>query len=150
MNLELIHWIIDRITGIVLIIMVGFICLFFYKSLFWTPGDDLTTFAKDVNCHNNTCEITFLYNVSSYWQAASTGSDVPVVGGNDWVICLNGTEIVRDGNLRVGDMVATAYLHFIDGMQDGWVTTRGSNNFWDDAYKFPIQSVSCVVGGVLR
>lgn len=144
------HWVGEMGMFGAIVILLGLASFFLYRAMFWMPADDYSTFVRDIHCEGASCNITFAYNVSSYWQAAGTGSDVPVVGGNDWIICLNGTEVVNGGDLRVGMLVGTAYLHFIEEINDGWVKTRGSNNLWNDPYRFANQSVSCVVAGVMR
>lgn len=155
-----ISYVLDQIEKLV-VISFSLVAIFFLIGVLyfgfglindynWKPIDDLTTLAKNVTCSGNNCTVQFLYNVSSYWQNAGTGSDVPVIGANDWIICLNGTEIIKSGNLRVGMIVATSYLHFIEEIKDGWITTRGSNTHASDPYRSPEESVNCVVGGVLR
>lgn len=116
----------------------------YFFGLSSSPYDDLETFAKNINCEKNWCNISFALNVEDYYNIAPTGSMVPSVGGNDVVICGIGTP-------KVGDFViANGVIHQLYSINNGWVKLKGVNNDVTDAFEFPVDKIDCIVMAVIR
>jgi hypothetical protein len=150
-KIETIHKISRILIETSILCLIILLNLFLYQQLSWKPYDDLTNHLsnpnewwKSVNCSGNKCTIEFDSKVKAVYQIATTGSDVPVVGGNDVVICL-------DTKPKLGDLVDVGVLHLIYKIENGWGQTRGTN--WlaaPDLFKFPLNNTKCVVGAVIR
>lgn len=118
-----------------------------YKLSTNIPYDDLGTHVTNMTCHENFCEVEFDRNVSTYFQAASTGSMVPLIGGKDWVVCLD----ANNETLELGEIIITPFaLHMIYDIDGDWYITKGWNNPDVDPYKVAKDKVRCVVGLVGR
>lgn len=131
----------------VMIVVCLLATLFFYKLIFYKPSDDGRSFVESLVCYNKTCMVNFTYDVIYVNGVIGSGSDSPVVGANDKIVCLDvPLEEIRVGDLAIGQY----YLHFIEEKGDGWVTTRGSNNWVSDGFRQSTESIKCVVGMVGR
>ena len=133
------------------IILIALIIIYCYKNIYWKPYDDASNhlltkydYWNSVYCEGNSCNITFDSNVSDVAQIAGTGSDVPLVGFNDVVICLNTTP-------KIGELVTVDnIIHLVYSYDGGFIETRGYNNQVADNFKFPANQVNCVVAAILR
>jgi len=135
-----------------ILVMISLAIIYLYNSIFWKPYDDASNhllnkdrYWDSVDCEGNKCTITFDSNVSNVVGVAMTSSMLPIIGGNDVIICLNKTP-------KPGDIVSVGnILHMVYKIEDGtWLITKGENNLEFDRFKFPISQIDCVVGVIIR
>ena len=132
----------DNIMNILLIILLGsgiylvfFLCGYLNKEV---PFDDLRTNIESIQCNGKSCNITFNSEVIKVYQAKPTGSMIPVIGGQDYIVCINSTP-------KIGDIVVTPnYVHFLKEIKGQWGITRGFNNDVLDGYMTPLEDMYVV------
>jgi len=140
--------ILDFLTKVGLFVMVVLLIYVIWKGKDYfsesIPYDNLNVEAESVECFGNVCNITLKHNVTYVNRVAPTGSMLPVIGGNDYFICVNKTP-------ELGDLIVTPeVLHIVYEIDKEWILTKGINNVVADNYKFPKDKVECVVGVVVR
>ena len=111
------------------------------------PYDDVSSHLESIECRGRSCNVTFDLPIRTFYEVPETGSMVPLIGGNDWVVCLDAKNVT----INLGDYVITPYaLHMIYEEEGDWYITKGFNNPGTDPYKISKDNIRCVIGAVFR
>ena len=140
-----IYFAVFTIIGIVILCTMMTCVIFYFYNLISTPYDDLESYLEKIECDGNHCNITMNRNVTGYYILEPTASMLPIAGGNDWVLCVEPSEI------SLGSIViANNVMHQVYEIDGDFIQLKGFNNEGPDEFKFPADKVTCVVAAVFR